>query len=100
MPSINALHQELGPRGLAVLLVNVAEKSELVAKTVRERRYTIPVALDSDGGVSQAYAIRGTPTTFLVGRDGRLLARAIGPRPWREKAGRALFDALLAADRR
>jgi hypothetical protein len=85
---------------LTVLLVNVAENAELVAKTVRARGYTVPVVLDSDREVSQAYALRGTPTAYLVDRDGRLLARAIGPRPWRETSGRALFDALLGSTRR
>jgi len=33
---------------------------------------------------------------FLIGRDGRLIARAIGNRPWTEPEGLALLDSLVA----
>jgi len=97
LPSINTLHRELHPRGFTALLVDIAEDRDVVARVVRERGYVAPVVLDADGDVSHAYGIRATPTTFLVGRDGTLLARAIGPRPWLDRAGRTLLDALLEA---
>jgi hypothetical protein len=34
---------------------------------------------------------------FLIGRNGRLVARAAGNREWEGPAGRALLDALVAA---
>jgi hypothetical protein len=33
----------------------------------------------------------------VIGRDGRLVARAAGTRDWDGKAGRAFLDALVAA---
>ena len=62
---------------------------------MKARRYTARVLLDSDGKVSKAYRINATPTVFLIGRDGTILADAIGPRPWTEPEGRALLAALL-----
>jgi hypothetical protein len=38
----------------------------------------------------------GFPTSFLVGRDGRAVGRAIGPREWATAATRALVEFLLA----
>ncbi len=32
-----------------------------------------------------------TPTVFLVGRDGRLLGKARGTRPWTSDRGRAVL---------
>jgi hypothetical protein len=66
-----------------------------VARTVRERGYVAPVVLDADGSVTSTYGVHGTPTTFVVGKDGGLVARAVGPRPWTGPEGRALFEALL-----
>ena len=95
MPSINALSSELRTQGLTVLLVDIAEDRATVARAVAERGYTAPVLLDSDGRVSGEYGVRGTPTVFVIGRDGRLLGRAIGPRPWAGPAGRTLLQTLL-----
>jgi hypothetical protein len=47
--------------------------------------------------INSAYGVIGLPTTFLIGRDGRPVALAIGPREWNGKAARSLIKALLAA---
>jgi hypothetical protein len=96
LPSINQLHEEYGERGLSVLLVDSGEPRETVARTVQSRRYTARVLLDSDGRTSDAYRVRGTPTSYFIGRDGALLGGAVGARPWTGPAGRALIQALLA----
>jgi hypothetical protein len=62
---------------------------------VAERGYVAPVALDLDGEVTDAYGVNATPTAFLVARDGTIVGRAIGPRPWTGPDARALFLALL-----
>jgi len=54
------------------------------------------VALDQDGKINAAYGVIGLPTTFLVGRDGRAVALAIGPREWAGAPARAIIEALLA----
>jgi hypothetical protein len=93
------VHREWESRGLRVLLVDIREDRATVTRVVAERGYVIPVVLDLDGGVSDAYGIHGTPTTFLIARDGTIVGRAIGPRPWTGSDARALFRALLAPPR-
>ena len=95
MPSIDALQAEFGKDGLTVLLVDIAEGRETVAQVVAARGYTSRVLLDPAGRASEAYRIQGTPTVYLIGRDGLLLGHAIGPRPWTQASGRALLAALL-----
>ena len=82
---------------MTVLLVNIREERGKVAKAVAERGYIAPVVLDPDGEVSDDYGIRATPTVFVIARDGTIVGRAVGPRPWTGPDGRALFQALLAA---
>lgn len=96
MPSINALGRELEKEGLTVLLVDIGEDPATVERAAKSRGYTARIVLDLDREVSQVYAVRATPTTFLVGRDGGLRGRAIGPRPWTGPDGRALLRSLLA----
>ncbi len=78
-----------------MLAVNMAESPEAVAAWVRSKRLGIDVLLDPPGVASRAWAITATPTTFLVDRRGRVVARAVGTRPWTDPAGRAVIEALL-----
>jgi len=80
-----------------VVAINIREGREKVAAWVRDNGVTVRVLLDRDGAVTAAYRVTGTPTVVLVGRDGRMVARAVGPRDWRGDKGRALLKALLAA---
>jgi len=95
LPSIDALQAEFGQDGLTVLLVDVNERRATVARVVAARGDTARVVLDPDGRASEAYRVTGTPTVYLIGRDGTALAKAIGPRPWIQPSGRALLAALL-----
>jgi hypothetical protein len=77
------------------LLVDVTEQRDTVARVVTARGYTARVLLDTDGRVTEAYRVQATPTVYLIGRDGMLLGKAVGPRPWTQPPGRALLTALL-----
>ncbi len=55
----------------------------------------MPLVLDVAGDIRQSYGVIGFPTSFLVGRDGRAVARAIGPREWAGSEARALIESLL-----
>ena len=84
---------------MTVLLVDIREDRAKVTRAVAERGYIAPVVLDLDGAVSDAYGVNATPTVFLIARDGTIVGRAVGPRPWTGPDARALFQALLAAPR-
>ena len=92
---MEALHRELSPEGLTVLLVNIFETRAVAERAMAGRSYTAPILLDPDGRAAQAYRVRGTPSVFVIGRDGTLLGTAVGPRPWAARPGRALLQALL-----
>ena len=95
MPVLERLHRELGPRGLAVVGINAREGTEAVRRYALELGLTFPLVLDPDGTINKSYGVIGLPTTFLVGRDGRAVALAVGAREWAGPAGRALIEALL-----
>ena len=97
MPStIEQLHQEYKDKGLVVLAVDIEEKPEVVARWVKGKSLTMPVLLDVDGRVTNGWGVTSTPTVFLVGRDGRLVAKAVGNRAWTSDKARQLFTHLLA----
>jgi peroxiredoxin len=83
-------------RGLALLAVNIEEDRETVARWARAKKVTSTLLLDPTGSVNRAYRVTGTPTVFVVGRDGRLVAKAVSTMPWTGPEGRAFLQALLA----
>jgi peroxiredoxin len=95
--AIERVVRERQGQPFTVLAVNIEEPRDLVAAYVKGAGVTSPVLLDRDGAVARKYRVRGTPTTFVIGRDGRLVAWAAGTRDWDGKAGRALLDTLVAA---
>jgi len=96
LPSVNRAYSEFKDQGLDVLLVDFREDAETVRRAVRERGYTAPVLLDRSGDVTgRVYGVWGPPTTFFVDRQGRLVARAVGPRGWDSPAAKAFLRALL-----
>jgi len=93
---VHALYRQFRDRGLEVALVSFRESPELVKRTVRERGYTAPVLIDRSGEVAgQRYGVFGPPTMYLIDREGRLLARGVGPHDWAGPAARALIADLL-----
>ena len=98
MPStIEKVFRERKGRSFTVLAVDIQEDPRKVESWVKANGITLPVLLDRDGAVASAYHVTVTPTAVLIGRDGKMMARATGTRPWDDSAGRALLDALLAA---
>ena len=63
-----------------MLGVNVWGDNEPDARAFVEK-YGIPylVGRDASGDIGRRYRIEGTPTTFLINRDGTLFGRADGP---------------------
>jgi len=95
--AIEKIVRERKGQPFTVLAVSIEEPRDVVASYVKGAGLTSSVLLDGDGTVAREYRVRATPTTIVIGRDGRLVARAAGTRDWDGKAGRAFLDALVAA---
>ena len=93
---LQQLHHDLASRGLAVLGVNAGEDFTVIQRYTRNLGVTFPLLLDPQQAISQLYGVAGVPTTFLLGRDGRTVALAVGARDWQSPAARRILDVLLA----
>jgi len=72
------------------------ERTATIREYAKELGLTFPLILDPSGKINSTYGVIGLLTTFLIARDGRAVALAIGRREWSEKRARALIQALLA----
>jgi peroxiredoxin len=73
MPFLESMHLKHADEGLAVLAVDVQEPTSLVAPFLERYGLTMPVALDLNGQTAYDYRVGSYPTTYLIGRDGRVV---------------------------
>ncbi len=100
MPAMQRLHDSLaGTPGFAVVAVNLQEQAAVVEQFVQELGLTFPVLLDSDGSTAATYGARTLPMSYVIDKDGSILARAIGIRSWDDPAYTRLFAALAGRER-
>jgi peroxiredoxin len=95
MPMFERLHREFSKQGLTVNGINVREGTSTVREYAKALALTFPLILDPTGTINASYGVVGLPATFLVDRNGRAVALAIGPREWNGKLARDLIQALL-----
>jgi peroxiredoxin len=92
---LESLHRELGVQHLAIVGVNASESMPEVREYSRARGLTFAILVDPRGDIQRAYGVLGLPTTFVIARDGRAVARAIGARDWAGARSRELLRELL-----
>jgi len=101
MPSLQALHEELGPRGLRVVGVSVDPPgSEMRVREFLEK-YGISymILYDPRDRVSKHFRIIGIPTTYLANRRGIVREVWIGEKDFGAQPIKAALDRALADER-
>ncbi|WP_455235469.1 TlpA disulfide reductase family protein [Thiogranum longum] len=97
MPAMQALSKEFSDRGLVVLAIAADRGNKKAVEVfVREHGIDFPVPLDPDGLVRKQYEIDALPTSYLIGRDGRFVGRAVGERQWHSEQSKSLILKLLS----
>lgn len=92
-PSLERLQQALGGRDFTVLAIAVADGESAVGRFLEGRRPAFDVLLDDDGKTAADYHAPGVPVTYLLDRQGRLLAGKTGPQQWDSPAMQRLIRA-------
>jgi thiol-disulfide isomerase/thioredoxin len=78
IPGFVGLQDRYREEGLAVIGISLDDGPEPVREFYREFKMNYPVAMGDDK-VSELFGgILGLPTTFLIGRDGRIYAKHVG----------------------
>ncbi len=96
MPSMQRLHEKLGPRGLKIVAVSVdTSESDFVTRWVEERGLTFHVLHDQFGAINKDYQATGWPESFVINRDGVIVKKFWGPAEWDDAIVSAVFERLL-----
>ncbi len=80
MPQLVATHLKFQPQGLHTLAVAVRhDPPALVAHFAQSRRLPLAVVIDNTGAIADGFdRVRGTPTTFVINRQGYVATRIEG----------------------
>lgn len=84
MPLLVEYHQ----KGYPIVLLNAGEEIQAIQNFLAQTGLSARVFLDS-AGLQRAFQVSGLPTTLLIGPDGQVLARHLGP------VNRAQLEQLL-----
>lgn len=97
MPSIEKLHDEFGPRGLAVVAISVDDPGaeQRILDFAKELKLSFEILHDPRQVTTRNYQITGYPETFIIARDGTIRRKLIGAADWSSDANRALVRELL-----
>ncbi|MFE8032062.1 TlpA disulfide reductase family protein [Thiohalocapsa marina] len=86
MPSMQRAWEQIEAEGIGMMAINVGEDAETVRAFLEQVPVSFPLPLDTDSKVTQRWPMRGLPTTFVVGPEGRLIYKATGEREWDDPA--------------
>ena len=95
MPSMETLYSSYREKGLEILAVNCAENRQEVSAFMQEYGFSYTALLDEDGKVSTSYGIQAIPTSYLIDRDGMIVARIVGSINWDTPEIFAAIESLL-----
>ena len=95
MPAMQRLHEKLGPDGLHLVAVSVDDTSDVVERFRERFGLSFQILWDPDKRVSDVYQAYKYPETLLIGRDGVVVERYIGPRDWDSPLYEARIRRLL-----
>jgi len=96
MPSMQALYARLHGPDFEMLAVSADQGGrDLVERFVSDFGLTFPVLLDPDLQIADRYGVTGYPETFLIDRNGAIVAHEIGPRDWDTPQSHAALRGLI-----
>jgi peroxiredoxin len=69
-----------GDKDVVILPISVDGSGEKAVKPYMAKNgLTFPTLIDQRMNVARQFGVRGTPTTIVVNREGKIVARGLGP---------------------
>lgn len=78
MPSIERLYSQMSGTKFRIAAVNAGEQRAEVAAFIKNHGYTFPIYLDESNELSSVFAARGLPSTYLLNKEGKIIAVRVG----------------------
>lgn len=90
-PWMSDIKKRYAEQGFAIVAVNLDKERALADAFLKQMDVNFTVAFDESGSSASKYKLRGMPSSYLIGRDGKVHASHIG---FREKDKEELEQAI------
>jgi thiol-disulfide isomerase/thioredoxin len=98
MPSLVKLHSKYRDKNFRVVSINVDDpEGKKVRSIARDYGLNYPILVGNDETMKQFGGVQALPTSFLIGRDGRIREKLQGLYP-ESTMEKMVLEALAAAD--
>jgi len=81
LPHLDKMYQAEKGNDIHVFAVDEQEDQKDVSQFVQQTKLSVPVLLDRDGKVGEAYGVEGIPQTVVIGKDGKVKKVFVGFSP-------------------
>ena len=99
MPSMERLARQYADRGMVMLAASLdpqkQDASRFLNRFLPNQRSAMEVLWDPSGSVSNRYGTTLIPETYIIDRDGRIVARFVNDYDWTRPEAKQLVEALL-----
>ena len=80
MPSVQRVHEAFRDKDVTVLAISVDGGGEKAVKSFMAKRgYTFTTPVDVRMDIARQFGVRGVPTTYVINRQGAIVAHGFGP---------------------
>lgn len=77
-PWLNKMHAKYAEDGLVIVGINLDARQTDAAAFLEEYPADFRIHYDHDAGLAREFDIQGMPSSVVIGRDGKIVARHIG----------------------
>lgn len=97
MPSLQRLYQAYGGKGLKLVAVSIDDyvTEDSIRAFAKNFGITFEILHDSTHAIERIYQTTGYPESFVIGPEGTIRKKWIGPDDWSSQGNRALVAQLL-----
>jgi peroxiredoxin len=100
MPSVQRVHETFKDKDVVVLAISVDGGGEKAVKSFMTKRgYTFTTPVDVGMDIARKFGVRGVPTTYVINRQGAIVAHGFGPVDFDSPAFAQYIQALAAEPR-
>jgi thiol-disulfide isomerase/thioredoxin len=97
LPSLERLYRAYGDKGLKLVAVSIDDyvTEDSIRSFAKTFGITFEILHDSTHAIERIYQTTGYPESFVIGREGTIRKKWIGPDDWNSEGNRALVAQLL-----
>jgi thiol-disulfide isomerase/thioredoxin len=83
MPSIQKLYDKFkNSKNIRIIAIDVGEPGADAVNYIKKSKFTFPVLFDISNDASSKYAVTAIPATYLIDKNGDIIASQVGSFEW------------------